>query len=901
MKNAMKLSPDSPELTAYALGELAPAERAAVEAALAESPELRAELAALRDTVGLLSAEFATEPAVELSPAQRAAIVRSAEGQVTDARSETSGSVAVQTELSRQSSAPTLWERFLVWRASLLWATAALSALVLSFAFWPRPHNVERQFARLRYQPEVRSEAVPTPLPAPNALLGTNAFVSRSLEEAAKGKADAAVALGVTATATPSAPLPSGKLEVGQRYDLRATASGPATGDKTSLNNRFGAQLGQDKPAAATDWAYSTTPRSLTEPLASSAGTSVSKDFFAAGNAPAQDANAASASFPTLAAGSAATAPQPSSETVALGTKTRGLSLDTLARSKTQESELVRSRFARFGEQGDRQETVAESEAKRVMLGRAVQQPVDEARLSESLVREKTVELQQLSDRLDSETRLYYRLPSGGVVGGLGGAEAYAAINDNPFKDVTAAPLSTFGMDVDTGSYANIRRFLRGGSLPPPDAVRLEELINYFHYDYPQPRGDEPFGATVEVAGCPWSETHKLVRVGIRAKDLARGERPRANLVFLLDVSGSMQPENRLPLAKRAMRLLLEKLTPRDTVGIVTYAGEAKIALEPIAITSAGKQRVTDVLEGLRAGSGTHGSAGIQNAYAMATNHFVKEGVNRVILCTDGDFNIGITDRGELLDLITQEAKSGVFLSVLGFGMDNLKDATMETLADKGNGNYAYIDSFSEARKVLVEQLDGTLVTVAKDAKVQVEFNPARVASYRLLGYEKRLLRDRDFNDDTKDAGEVGAGHSVTVLYEIIPAGPNLAGVDPLRYGEKQGDAETVGRAIVKPVHTDELLNLKLRYKQPDGDKSRLIEQPVKDADREFAQAGADLKFAAAVAGYGMLLRDSPHKGDLTWDKVLRLAEQGLGDDKEGYRAEFVDLARTAQKLSGGK
>jgi Ca-activated chloride channel family protein len=429
----------------------------------------------------------------------------------------------------------------------------------------------------------------------------------------------------------------------------------------------------------------------------------------------------------------------------------------------------------------------------------------------------------------------------------------------------------------------------------------LEELINYFHYDYPQPRGDDPFGATVEVASCPWSETHKLVRVGIRAKDLARGERPRANLVFLLDVSGSMEPENKLPLAKRAMRLLLDRLTPHDTVGIVTYAGDAKIALEPVAITADGKQRVTDVLEGLHAGSGTHGSAGIQNAYAMATNHFVKEGVNRVILCTDGDFNIGITDRGELLDLITQEAKSGVFLSVLGFGMDNLKDATMETLADKGNGNYAYIDSFSEARKVLVEQLDGTLVTVAKDAKVQVEFNPARVASYRLLGYEKRLLRDRDFNDDTKDAGEIGAGHSVTVLYEIIPAGPNLAGVDALRYGPKKAELELAGRVDVKPVHTDELLNLKLRYKQPDGDKSRLIEQPVKDADREFAQAGADLKFAAAVAGYGMLLRDSPHKGDLTWDKVLRLAEQGLGDDKEGYRAEFIDLARTAQKLSGGK
>ena len=486
----------------------------------------------------------------------------------------------------------------------------------------------------------------------------------------------------------------------------------------------------------------------------------------------------------------------------------------------------------------------------------------------------------------------------GGFAGSGVANEAYAPVTDNPFKDVTAAPLSTFGMDVDTGSYSNIRRFLRDGSLPPPDAVRLEELVNYFRYDYPQPHGDAPLGATVEVAACPWADTHKLVRVGIQAKSIALGERPRANLVFLLDVSGSMEPEERLPLVKRSMRLLLDKLTPRDTVGIVTYAGESKVALTPVATTTDGRKRVSDVLESLRAGSGTHGSAGIRDAYAMATNHFIKEGVNRVILCTDGDFNIGVTDRGELLDLIAGEAKSGVFLSVLGFGMGNLKDSTMETLADQGNGNYAYVDSFSEARKVLVEQLDGTLVTVAKDAKVQVEFNPARVARYRLLGYEKRLLRDRDFNDDTKDAGEVGAGHSVTVLYEIVPVGPDLAGVDPLRYAEKR--SATLAEAKTKAVHTDELLDLKLRYKLPDGDKSRLIEQAVKEGDREAAVASTDLKFAAAVAGYGMLLRDSPHKGDLTWENVLRLAEQGLGDDKEGYRAEFIDLARKAQKLGGG-
>jgi uncharacterized protein YegL len=388
----------------------------------------------------------------------------------------------------------------------------------------------------------------------------------------------------------------------------------------------------------------------------------------------------------------------------------------------------------------------------------------------------------------------------------------------------------------------------------------------------------------------------------VKAREIPQKERPRSNLVFLLDVSGSMQPETRLPLVKRSMRLLLDRLSSKDSVGIVTYAGEAGVAIPSTAITDAGRQQVIAVLDRLKAGSGTRGSAGIEAAYAMATNQFIKEGVNRVILCTDGDFNLGITDREELLSLITDRAKSGVFLSVLGFGMDNLKDSTLELLADRGNGNYAYIDSFAEARKVLVKQLDGTLVTVAKDAKIQVEFNPTRVAKYRLLGYEKRLLRDRDFNDDAKDAGDVGAGHSVTVLYEIEPVAGFGAGVDPLRYRAEPAAGNGIGNgneSRTKPVHPEELLNLKIRYKQPDGDRSRLMELPVKDVDHDFAKASFDFKFAAAVAGYGILLRHSPHAGSLTWEQVLRLAELGQGLDPEGYRAEFIDLARKAQQLNG--
>lgn len=839
----MRLSPDSPELTAYALGELDAAGRAAVEAALEETPGLRAELAALSATADTIAAGFAAEPAVELSPAHRASIVRSARNRIATAvRSADAGSGAdVDLTVIPEAadiSAPSLRDLLTIWRQRIFWAAAALgvAAVAVSVA-WPRPDIGADPFGALRYQPGRLARAeMPAPVTASETRAGAKAGspvpVPASLP--GRGKAlDAPTPLATTdvlsslQSETDVRTLPRGRGLAGD--SLTPSVSAPDARLAPTLAKRYG--------------------------LASPAGPAV----------------VGGRSSRSLAAGAAGTAVDESRMTVSANGPLANIQAPSLQRS----ADVAAGRSTPQLKALD--DVLAESLAQ--SLGRGERSWAFPYRRTFGEEREKV----ELSFR--------YAAPSG---------EAYAAVEDNPFKEVAAAPLSTFGMDVDTGSYSNIRRFLRGGSLPPPDAVRLEELVNYFRYDYPQPRGDAPLGATVEVADCPWADTHQLVRVGIQARSIARGERPRANLVFLLDVSGSMEDESKLPLVKRSMRLLLDKLTPRDTVGIVTYAGESKVALKPVAITPEGRAQAVDVLEGLRAGSGTHGSAGIRDAYAMATNHFIKEGVNRVVLCTDGDFNIGVTDRGELLDLITGEAKSGVFLSVLGFGMGNLKDTTMETLADKGNGNYAYLDSFSEARKVLVEQLDGTLVTVAKDAKVQVEFNPARVARYRLLGYEKRLLRDRDFNDDTKDAGEVGAGHSVTVLYEIVPVGPDLAGVDPLRYATAKAGTLADAKAKAKAVHTDELLDLKLRYKLPDGDKSSLIEQAVKGGDLAARAASTDLKFAAAVAGYGMLLRDSPHKGDLTWEKVLRLAEQGLGEDKEGYRAEFIDLARQAQKLGGG-
>jgi len=468
--------------------------------------------------------------------------------------------------------------------------------------------------------------------------------------------------------------------------------------------------------------------------------------------------------------------------------------------------------------------------------------------------------------------------------------EAYDRIVENPFRDAVQNPLSTFSIDVDTASYANVRRFLNQGTLPPPDAVRIEEMVNYFSYDYAPPDGDTPFSAHVEVAGCPWAPEHRLARVGLKGWEMAADERPASNLVFLLDVSGSMRPQNKLPLVKKAMRFLVKQLGPNDRVAIAVYANASGLVLPS---TSCDDQRaVLQAIKRLESGGSTNGGEGIQLAYDVATQHFIDGGVNRVILATDGDFNVGVTNQGELVRLIEDKAKSGVFLTVLGFGMGNVKDSTLEKLADKGNGNYAYIDTFLEAKKVFGQQLGATLVTIAKDVKIQIEFNPAQVGAYRLIGYENRILAAEDFNDDTKDAGEIGAGHTVTALYELVPAGQevDLPSVDPLRYQRQT--------RLTRAAGTDELFTLKLRYKDPDADVSQLLSFTIEDDGAPFAQASEDLKFAASVAGFGMILRQSEHKGTATLDGVLEIADEGLGDDRHGYRREFLDLVRKAKALS---
>jgi Ca-activated chloride channel homolog len=464
--------------------------------------------------------------------------------------------------------------------------------------------------------------------------------------------------------------------------------------------------------------------------------------------------------------------------------------------------------------------------------------------------------------------------------------EGYSALDENPFLAPTRTPLSTFSIDVDTASYSNVRRLIQDQQQPPKDAVRIEEMINYFPYDYAAPKADRPFSVTTSVIQTPWQPQHKLVQIGLKGKQLET--LPPSNLVFLVDVSGSMNGPNRLPLVKQSLCLLTEQLTAQDKVSIVVYAGNAGLVLSPTS--GAEKSKIMAAIDALEAGGSTAGGQGIELAYKQAQTSFLKNGNNRVILATDGDFNVGVSSDGELVRLIEQKRDKGIFLTVLGFGRGNYKDNKMEQLADKGNGNYAYIDTFLEAKKVLVHDIRGTLFTIAKDVKIQVEFNPQQVQAYRLIGYENRALKDRDFNDDTKDAGEIGSGHTVTALYEIVPAG--------IKSDIKPGSIDDLKYQKVDPgsgvSSTDELLQVKLRYKLPGDDRSQLISQVVAN---QLVASNPEQKFATSVALFGMILRDSEHKGKGTIDDVIQLAQQGQGRDPMGYRGDFLRVVKAYQQL----
>ncbi len=468
------------------------------------------------------------------------------------------------------------------------------------------------------------------------------------------------------------------------------------------------------------------------------------------------------------------------------------------------------------------------------------------------------------------------------------GNEKYAEITENPFLETSKAPLSTFSVDVDTASYSNVRRFLNDGQLPPKDSVRIEELINYFEYDYSQPIGKIPFSVNTEVSTAPWKRNHKIVRIGLQGKNVSLENVPPSNLVFLLDVSGSMNKPDRLPLLKDALKILLNQLSPRDRIAIVAYAGATGLVLPSTYAVE--REKILSAFDRLKAGGSTNGGKGIQLAYKVAEDNFIANGNNRIILATDGDFNVGMANEEALVNLVEQKRRSNVFLSVFGFGRGNLNDSMMEKLSNKGNGNYAYIDNLDEAKKALGTQVAGTLFAIAKDVKIQVEFNPAKVAGYRLIGYENRVMADTDFNNDKKDAGEIGAGHTVTALYEIVPIGQSVEnpGVDELKYAQKE---------VSDVKFDDELMTVKLRYKEPKELKSKLLTIGVLDKNRSIESASKNMKFAAAVAQFGLLLRDSRYKGDSSFTNVLTLASSSLGSDLKGYRSEFITLVNKAERL----
>ena len=479
--------------------------------------------------------------------------------------------------------------------------------------------------------------------------------------------------------------------------------------------------------------------------------------------------------------------------------------------------------------------------------------------------------------------------PASGIMYNAVNAEEYGQIQENGFKSVSDAPLSTFSIDVDAASYSNMRRFINKGELPPVDAIRTEELVNYFSYDYPKPTGSDPVKITMEAGACPWNAVHRLVRIGLKAREIPTDNLPASNLVFLIDVSGSMWGANRLDLVKSSLKLLVNNLRDKDKVAIVTYAGSAGVKLE--ATLGSDKQKIREAIDELTAGGSTAGGAGILLAYKIAKKNFISNGNNRIILCSDGDFNVGVSSAEGLEQLIEKERKSGVFLTVLGYGMGNYKDKKIQVLAEKGNGNHAYIDNLQEANRVLVGEFGATLHTVAKDVKLQVEFNPSQVQAYRLIGYESRLLKDEDFNNDAKDAGDMGAGHTVTAFYEVIPTGIKneyVGKIDDLKYQKKE-------KVTVKPTGSNDLLTVKLRYKAPDKDVSKKMELPF--VDNKGNNVSSDFRFASAVAMFGQLLRDSDFKGNASYDKVINLAKQGLNNDDKGYRREFIRLVEAAKGL----
>lgn len=840
----MNFDPDDPRWTAYALGELSPEETEATEALLAESPEARQEVEEIRGFADLLQQTFARETASTPAPDWEsvAGVVQSRTPEPATAPNENAPEV-IDFPSEPAASPKSRWGW---WTGLGLAAAAAVVAMMVWLPPWARRNEVKILASRSvsPTEPVRRGES--------DGDAGSQPFVATDL----------------AVRAPEPEPLPGPPPSTSTRAPAPTPEAGPnaPTVENVEKNAR---PLVTSSPELMRRYGLLPTPQPEAPPSSSAS---------VAG--PATANRAASGTEPRSGARYGLGPSRPASDAAP--------AVPSAAPTTMPMSPELRRRYG-LGPGGFVPEASRLESAARPVppVGKGFE-TFDESSLGGA--DRFVAPVAQTATR----GKMAYRMgqPAPGEpepfdeAARPGHNPGYVDAGDNAFLSPWTQPLSTFGLDVDTGSYANVRRFLTAGSLPPRAAVRVEEMINYFAYRYPEPEGDDVFGVRADVGMCPWEPAHRLVRVAVKARNV-RGERPVANLVFLVDVSGSMQPSERLPLLKQALRSLAKRLSPADRVAIVTYASSAGVRLPSTSAEQ--RDRILEAIDSLEAGGSTNGEGGIRQAYEAARSHFVPGGVNRVLLCTDGDFNVGMSDQNALVRLIEQEAKSGVFLTTLGVGTDNFKDALMQRLADRGNGSYHFLDSFEEAQRVLADQCDATLVTVARDAKAQVEFNPGNVAAWRLIGYEKRLMPAQDFNDDTKDAGEVGAGQTVTVLYEIVPVGARVPGaVDPLKY---QPTEERGSRGVPRGP---ELLTVKLRYQRPEGSNSVAKEYPVPDREREL---DGDFRFAAAVAAFGMALRDPSWDGGRGFDTALRLAQGSLGEDPGGWRAEFLMLVRKARAL----
>ena len=862
---------DDPRLTAYALGELGHSERTQVDALLAESAEARMALEKICEIIALLRSELAFQPALALTCSQREIVEQEAVVPNTFAPNAVVPNAVVVVNSGKVSR----------------WVVIVRTATTVA---------------------AVAAVAVAVPLVSRSWQFGSsNPLASKSLVASASPAPDESTLRdeAVLSSASTRLILEDGSVSIGHESlagevvtESRVERVGE-TAESFSDAEEAGKPLSSDSLAAIV----------LTDDVQLSPGDSPAPSVKgeSAGDRGADEVSpAGDAGEPKSGRGRSGEANGDDlllAQNSAAGSKNESREMSreaTVAVDSTIASES--EEVLRFGDSGSRRlsTTLAvqpESEAQNSIAG----MPAGGGLGGRGLGRGgdgaegfggRREELEQLRESIELSKDNFSSFRA--IDEAARGSEAYETIIENAFTTPMEQLLSTFSIDVDTASYANTRRFIQQGQLPPRNAVRIEELVNYFRYDYPEPTDGSPFSVNVDVATCPWEPQHKLARVGLKARTIAEDKRPATNLVFLIDVSGSMAAENKLPLVKQALSVLVSKMGEDDQIAIVTYAGEAGLKLN----STSGSQRnvIQQAIDSLSSGGSTNGAAGIQIAYDTAIGSFIKGGANRVILCTDGDFNVGVSDDNTLVEIIQEKAASGVFLSVFGFGMGNLKDAKLEKLADKGNGNYGYIDGLQEARKVFGEQLSGTLITVAKDVKLQLEFSNATVGAYRLIGYENRILTARDFDDDTKDAGEIGAGHTVTALYEIVPKAVWLTqvGLNPEKFDivEKTGEN--------KEAADGRLFTVKLRHKLPDAETSeRSIDYAAMNSDIQLSDSNVDFQFAAAVASFGMQIRDSKFRGHWTLQNVLSTAEASLAGDRSGERTEFTDLVRGVMRIKG--